>query len=72
MVKFISMDLYKTLLFSYIQLFKNAVLISDRFHIVLQFRNALDKTKIYICKSLIKIMKNLKNIGNCSLKINMT
>lgn len=28
------------------KLFPNAILISDRFHIVLQIRNAFDKTRI--------------------------
>ena len=32
------------------KLFKNAILISDRFHIVLQSRNALDNTRIKLCK----------------------
>ena len=31
------------------KLFKNAILIPDRFHIVLQIRNALDKTRIALC-----------------------
>lgn len=30
-------------------LFRNAILIPDRFHIVIQFRNALDKTRIKLC-----------------------
>ena len=30
-------------------LFRNAILIPDRFHIVIQVRNALDKTRIKLC-----------------------
>ena len=31
------------------KLFRNAILIPDRFHIIIQVRNALDKTRIKLC-----------------------
>lgn len=49
-VKFITLDLYKPYYKLMKKLFKNAILIPDRFHIVIQFRNALDKTRINLCK----------------------
>ena len=39
------MDLYKPYYVLMKKLFKNAILIPDRFHIVVQIRNALDKTR---------------------------
>lgn len=48
-VKFITMDLYKPYYKLMHSLFKNAVLIPDRFHIDIQVRNALDKTRIKLC-----------------------
>lgn len=41
-VKFITMDLYKPYYILMHKLFPNAILIPDKFHIVLQIRNALD------------------------------
>ena len=49
-VKFITLDLFKPYYPLMHSLFKNAILIPDRFHIVIQFRNALDKTRISLCK----------------------
>lgn len=49
-VKFITMDLYKPYYILMHKLFPNTILIPDRFHIVLQIRNALDKTRINLCK----------------------
>ena len=49
-VKFITMDLYKPYYVLMHRLFPKAALIPDRFHIVLQIRNALDKTRISLCK----------------------
>ena len=43
------MDLYKPYYKLMHSLFKNALLIPDRFHIVLQARNALDKTRLKLC-----------------------
>ena len=48
-VKFITLDLYKPYYKLMHSLFKNAILIPDRFHIVIQARNALDKTRIKLC-----------------------
>ena len=48
-VKFITLDLYKPYYKLMHSLFKNALLIPDRFHIVLQARNALDKTRLKLC-----------------------
>ena len=43
------MDLYKSYYKLMHILFKNAILISDRFHIAIQVRNALDNTRIKLC-----------------------
>lgn len=48
-VKFITLDLYKPYYKLMHSLFRNAILIPDRFHIVVQVRNALDKTRIKLC-----------------------
>ena len=48
-VKFITLDLYKPYYKLMHSLFKNAVLIADRFHVIIQARNALDKTRIKLC-----------------------
>ena len=48
-VKFITMDLYKPYYKLMKSLFRNATIIPDRFHIVLQIRNALDSTRIRLC-----------------------
>lgn len=45
-VKFITLDSYKPYYKLMHSLFKNAILIPNRFHIVIQARNALDKTRI--------------------------
>lgn len=48
-VKFVTMDLYKPYYNLMSKLFRNAILISDRFHIVIQVRDALDNTRIKLC-----------------------
>ena len=48
-VKFITMDLYKPYYKLMKRLFRNAIIVPDRFHIVLQIRNALDSTRIRLC-----------------------
>lgn len=48
-VKFITMDLYKPYYKLMKTLFRNAIIVPDRFHIVLQIRNALDSTRIRLC-----------------------
>lgn len=63
-VEFITMDLYKPYYTLMHKLFKNAILIPDRYHIVLQIRNALDRTRINLCKKTNPNYKKLKNTGN--------
>ena len=46
------------------KLFPNAILVPDRFHIVIQARNVLDKTRISLCKKANPNYRKLKNIGN--------
>ena len=48
-VEIITMDLYKPYYKLMHYLFKNAILIADRFHIVIQVRNALDNTRVKLC-----------------------
>lgn len=67
-VKFITMDLYKPYYILMHKLFKNAILIPDRFHIVIQFRNALDKTRISLCKKSNKDYRKLKKYWKLILK----
>ena len=65
-VKFITMDLYKPYYKLMHNLFKNATLISDRFHIIIQARNALDNTRVKLCNksnpNYIKLKKYWKLI----------
>lgn len=65
-VKFITLDLYKPYYQLMCKLFPNAVLVPDRFHIVIQDRNALDKTRINLCKksnpNYVKLKKYWKLI----------
>ncbi len=56
-VKFITLDLYMPYYKLMHSLFPNAILIPDRFHFVLQSRNAFDKTRI---KSILKSNPNYK------------
>lgn len=48
-VKCITMDLYKPYYKLMKNLFRNATLISDRFHIIIQINKALDNTRIKLC-----------------------
>ena len=65
-VRFITMDLYKPYYKLMQSLFRNAIIIPDRFHIVLQTRNALDSTRIRLCvksnPNYIKLKKYWKLI----------
>ena len=65
-VKFITMDLYKPYYKLMHNLFKNATLISDRFHIIIQARNALNNTRVKLCNksnpNYIKLKKYWKLI----------
>ena len=63
-VKFITMDLYKPYYKLMHKLFKNAILISDRFHIVTQARNALDNTRISLCYKSNPNYKKMKKSGD--------
>lgn len=67
-VKFITLDLYKPYYHLMHSLFKNAILIPDRFHIVIQFRNALDKTRISLCNKSNPNYKKLKKYWKLILK----
>ena len=67
-VKFITMDLYKPYYKLMTKLFKNAILIPDRFHIVIQIRNALDKTRINLCKKSNPNYNKLKKYWKLILK----
>ena len=67
-VKFITLDLYKPYYVLMKKLFKNAILIPDRFHIVLQIRNALDKTRIALCNKSNPNHNKLKRYWKLILK----
>ena len=67
-VKFITIDLYKPYYILMHKLFPNAILIPDRFHIVLQIRNALDKTRINLCKKSNPNYNKLKKYWKLILK----
>lgn len=67
-VKFITMDLYKPYYSLMHSLFKNATLIPDRFHIDIQVRNALDKTRIKLCFKSNPNYKKLKKYWKLILK----
>lgn len=67
-VKFITMDLYKPYYKLMHSLFKNAILIPDRFHIIIQVRNALDSTRISLCNKSNPNYKRLKKYWKLILK----
>ena len=67
-VKFITMDLYKPYYKLMHKLFKNATIISDRFHIVIQPRNALDNTRKRLCNKSNPNYKKLKKYWKLILK----
>ena len=67
-VKFITMDLYKPYYKLMSKLFRNAILIPDRFHIVIQVRDALDKTRIKLCYKSNPNYKKLKKYWKLILK----
>ena len=48
-VKFVTLDLYKPYYKLLPRIFRNAILIPDRFHIDIQVRDALDNTRIKLC-----------------------
>ena len=67
-VKFITLDLYKPYYSLMHTLFPNAILIPDRFHIILQIRNALDKTRVSLCKKSNPNYNKLKKYWKLLLK----
>ena len=67
-VNFITMDLYKPYYKLMSRLFKNAILIPDRFHIVIQVRDALDKTRIKLCYKSNPNYNKLKKYWKLILK----
>lgn len=67
-VEFITLDLYKPYYSLMHSLFRNAILVPDRFHVVLQIRNALDKTRINLCKKSNPNYNKLKKYWKLLLK----
>ena len=67
-VKFITLDLYKPYYSLMHTLFPNAILIPDRFHIILQIRNALYKTRVSLCKKSNPNYNKLKKYWKLLLK----
>ena len=67
-VKFITMDLYKPYYSLMSKLFRKATLISDRFHIVIQVRDALDNTRIKLCNKTNPDYRKLKKYWKLILK----
>jgi transposase len=67
-VKFITMDLYKPYYILMKKLFKNAIIIPDRFHIVIQIRDALDNTRKNLCTKSNPNYKKFKKYWKLILK----
>ena len=67
-VKIITMDLYKPYYKLMHNLFKNATLVPDRFHIVIQARTALDNTRIKLCNKSNPNYRKLKKYWKLILK----
>lgn len=67
-VKYITLDLYQPYYKLMHSLFRNAILIPDRFHIVIQARNALDKTRINLYKKSNPNYKKFKKYWKLLLK----
>lgn len=67
-VKFITLDLYKLYYKLMHKLFPKAILIPDRFHIIIQVRNALDKTRISLCNKSNPNYNKLKKYWKLILK----
>lgn len=67
-VRFITLDLYKPYYKLMHKLFPKAILIPDRFHIVIQIRNALDKTRISLCTKTNPNYNKLKKYWKLILK----
>ena len=67
-VKFITLDLYKPYYKLLRKIFRNAILIPDRFHVDLQVRNALDHTRIKLCVKSNPNYRKLKKYWKLILK----
>ena len=67
-VKFITLDLYKPYYKLMHKLFPKAILIPDKFHIIIQIRNALDKTRISLCNKSNPNYNKLKKYWKLILK----
>lgn len=67
-VKLISMDFYSGYISLAEKLFKNADIVIDRFHIVVQAYNALNSTRISLCYKSNPNYKKLKNFWKLILK----
>ena len=67
-VKFITLDLYKPYYKLMHKLFPKAILIPDKFHIIIQIRNALDKTRISLCNKSNHNYNKLKKYWKLILK----
>lgn len=67
-VQYVTLDLYKPYFPLMHRLFRNAILIPDRFHIDLQIRNALDHTRIKLCLKSNPNYKKLKKYWKLLLK----
>ena len=67
-VNFITLDLYKPYYKLFKKIFRNAILIPDRFHIDLQVRNALDITRVKLCTKSNPNYRKLKKYWKLILK----
>ena len=67
-VKFITLDLYKPYYKLLPKIFRNAILIPDRFHIDIQVRDALDNTRKKLCVKSNPNYKKLKKYWKLILK----
>ena len=67
-VKFITIDLYKPYYKLLKKIFRNAILIPDRFHIDIQVRDALDHTRIKLCVKSNPNYRKLKKYWKLILK----
>jgi len=67
-VKFISIDFYSGYIFLAKKLFKNAHIVIDRFHIVTQIYNALNITRVRLCKKDNPNYNKLKDYWKLILK----
>lgn len=67
-VEFISTDFYSGYIFLAKKLFKNARLVIDPFHIVTQVYNALNSTRISLCKKSNPYYNKLKDLWKLFIK----